>query len=156
MAYTKKSRTKKQIQKAFLEDIEKTGVISTACKSSGLARRTFYNYTNSKHVTYDEAFYNEYIISQAIGTDLLEEEAHRRAYTGVKKPVYHGGKLVGYMKEYSDTLLIFLLKGKKPEIYKDRHELTGKNGEPLPASIFNINIIESGPKPVNSERDIDF
>ena len=50
---------------------------------------------------------------------VLEPEAIRRAVEGVEKPVYQGGELVGYVREYSDTLLIFLLKGGKPHKYRE-------------------------------------
>jgi len=55
-----------------------------------------------------------------IGADLLEEEAMRRAVTGVQRPVFQGGRLVGHVRDYSDTLLIFLLKGAKPQKYAER------------------------------------
>jgi hypothetical protein len=40
---------------------------------------------------------------------------------------------VGVVQEYSDTLLIFLLKGARPQKYRDnvRQEVTGSNGTPL-------------------------
>ena len=62
---------------------------------------------------------------------MLEDEAKRRAYEGVKKPVYQGGKRVGYVQEYSDTLLIFLLKGTNKAKYGDRTTLAGDKDNPL-------------------------
>ena len=55
-----------------------------------------------------------------VNVDAFQEEAHRRAVQGIEKPVYQGGRLVGTVREYSDTLLIFLLKGLRPERYKER------------------------------------
>lgn len=52
----------------------------------------------------------------------LEAEARRRAVEGVVKPVYYKGQEVGAVREYSDTLLIFLLKGAMPEKYRERYE----------------------------------
>ncbi len=65
-----------------------------------------------------------------MGADLLEDEAVRRAKDGVEEPVYQGGKLVGHVQKYSDTLLIFLLKGAKPEKFRERsqHEFSGEDG----------------------------
>lgn len=62
--------------------------------------------------------------------DRLEREAMRRAHEGVRKPVYQGGKRVGFIQEYCDTLLIFLLKGLRPEKYREwfEHAGTGKGG----------------------------
>jgi hypothetical protein len=50
----------------------------------------------------------------------LEQEARRRAVEGTKKNVYYQGEPCGVNTEYSDTLLIFLLKGAKPEKYAER------------------------------------
>jgi hypothetical protein len=47
------------------------------------------------------------------GTDLLEDVAVRRAM------------------DHSDTLLIFLLKGRRKERYAERQEHTGKDGGPI-------------------------
>lgn len=65
--------------------------------------------------------------------DLCEGELHRRAFKGVLKPVYQGGARVGSIREYSDTLAIFLMKAHRPEKYRDtvRNEHTGKGGGPI-------------------------
>ena len=39
------------------------------------------------------------------------------------KAVYHMGEVVGTEREYSDTLLIFLLKGAMPEKYHENVKL---------------------------------
>ena len=49
-----------------------------------------------------------------------EDEAVRRAHDGVDEPVFYQGKACGVVRKYSDTLLIFLLKGRRPEKYRDR------------------------------------
>lgn len=69
------------------------------------------------------------------GTDWLEQEAIRRGRDGVRKPIYQSGKLVGHVQEYSDTLLIFMLKARRPEVYRERASLehTGPGGKELPA-----------------------
>jgi len=57
-------------------------------------------------------------------TDQLEAEAVRRAFRGVRRPVYQGGLLAGYLTEYSDQLLIVLLKAMRPERYRERSEVS--------------------------------
>jgi hypothetical protein len=52
--------------------------------------------------------------------DLLETEARRRALEGVEEPVFYQGQQCGTVHKYSDTLLIFLLKGCRPEKYVER------------------------------------
>lgn len=45
---------------------------------------------------------------------LLEDEAFRRAVTGVEKAIYRKGEVVGTEKVYSDTLLVRLLAARNP------------------------------------------
>ncbi len=67
-----------------------------------------------------------HIICHSLGYATLESEANRRAVEGVEKPVgWHRGQPGGYVRDYSDTLLIFLLKGLRPEKYQERLELLG-------------------------------
>lgn len=63
----------------------------------------------------------------------LESEARSRAIEGVMEPVHQMGRLVGFKRKVSDTLLIFLMKGAMPDKYKDRlhQELTGLHGGPI-------------------------
>ena len=49
------------------------------------------------------------------GTDLLDAEARRRAVTGIDKPVFYKGKVVGSITTYSDRLLMFLLRAHDPK-----------------------------------------
>ena len=58
------------------------------------------------------------------------KEAYRRAVLGVAEPVYQGGELVGTVQRYSDRLLEFLIRGRRPQTYRDntRLEVTGANG----------------------------
>lgn len=51
--------------------------------------------------------------------DRLEAEAHRRAVNGVEKPVFYMGEVCGSIKEYSDSLLITLLKACRPGKFRD-------------------------------------
>lgn len=60
-----------------------------------------------------------------IAGDMLEDEAIRRGFDGVLKPVYQGGVKVGSVREYSDGLAALLLKAHKPEKFRDRVELSG-------------------------------
>lgn len=70
----------------------------------------------------DKAFDAAWMEATKISTKLLEREAARRAYHGVERPVYHKGIECGRIRHYSDVLMIFLLKARKPEMYRDQHE----------------------------------
>ncbi len=60
--------------------------------------------------------------------DHLEDEARRRAVDGWDEPVYGSGGTgvgtveVGTIRKYDSTLLIFLLKGARPEKYRERFD----------------------------------
>lgn len=110
----------------FLIDFAQCGNVLRSAASAGVDRRTIYGWQASDpkfKAMCDEA------LEDAL--DRLEEEARRRAYNGVREPVVSAGKLVTYVRKYSDTLLITLLKGKRPDTYRERHEVTGKDGGPL-------------------------
>jgi len=44
------------------------------------------------------------------------------AHEGLRKPVWYKGKIVGYETEYSDTLLLAVLKANNPDKFRDRIE----------------------------------
>jgi hypothetical protein len=82
----------------------------------------------------DEEFAQLYRQAEIEATETLEAEAHRRAVFGVKKytPILHKGSVVYVVEEttYSDTLLIFLLKARAPEKYRERFDVTTA-GQPM-------------------------
>jgi hypothetical protein len=59
----------------------------------------------------DESFADAMADALETGTDLLENEALRRAKEGVAR--FYEGEVCGYVRKYSDTLLIFLLKARR-------------------------------------------
>jgi len=111
-------RTAKK-RKALIAAVEAcAGNVTRACKLANVSRNAVWEWSRD-----EPAFSDELEAAIERGADLLEEEAVRRAYVGVEKPVYQGGALVGHVQEYSDTLLIFLLKGKRPERYRERVDM---------------------------------
>lgn len=74
-----------------------------------------------------ETALDEALRSATIQAEQLESEAIRRAYEGVDKPVFYKGKECGAIREFSDTLMMFLLKGMMPAKYRDRTETTLQN-----------------------------
>jgi hypothetical protein len=113
-------------KRAFLAAYAHTGRITHAAKSSNLGWRNHYNWIKTDPV-YAQAF----AVAGQMAGDWMEDEAIRRAKEGVFKPVFYKGEHVDDVQEFSDTLLIFLLKGAKPEKYKDRFEHTGAQGGPM-------------------------
>jgi len=99
-----------QRKKRFLAAYVNTGTITGGANAIGLRRGTVYDW-----LAKDDKFAADFEQVQDMVADNLEEEAIRRAYSG------------------SDTMLIFLLKGLKPERYGERreHTLKGEGDKPI-------------------------
>jgi len=106
-------------QTAFLETLAATGNVRKAAQAAHLAVSTVYKYRlrdASLAEAWDEAL-------QVAMDTVLEPEAIRRAVEGVEQDVYYQGRKVGVERQYSDVLLIFLLKGWKADRYRERREI---------------------------------
>lgn len=80
----------------------------------------------------DEEFQEALLIAEPAAAAHLVSEAIRRAYKGVEEPVgWYQGKPGGTVTRYSDTLLIFLMKGDNPQKYADFHRHSGGDGPPI-------------------------
>lgn len=101
-------------QALFLVSLAAYGNVTAACRKARVSRNTAYEARKA-----DADFTTAWDEALTLGTAGLEDEARRRAFEGTSKPVYQGGVLVGKIQEYSDTLLIFLLKAHKPEVYRE-------------------------------------
>ena len=112
----------------FLDRFEEVWTVTHAAAMAGISRKTVYEWANK-----DPEFAIKFSHAKEAVADMLEQEAIRRACQGINRPVYYQGQKVDTNKEYSDTLLIFLLKGQKPDKYGDkvRQEITGESGGPL-------------------------
>ena len=103
------------------------GNITKASEAAGINRCTPY----SDQWKNDRKLQDALELARPMAADTLEAEAVRRATEGVKEPVgWYQGEPGGYVQRYSDTLLIFLLKGARPERYRERHEFSGPGGGP--------------------------
>jgi hypothetical protein len=80
----------------------------------GINRVTVYRWRQD-----DPSFAEAYSDAMEIGNDLIEQEARRRAVEGYDRPVFRRGKQVGVVRVYSDELAIMLLRGRRPEVYRD-------------------------------------
>src|SRR5215470_1081936 len=103
----------KEIVLAMLAD---GATYAAAAAAVGAHRRTVMKWRDS-----DEEFTQRWNDAVEEGVDRLEAEAIRRARDGVKRPVFYMGQVVGYIHEYSDTLLKFLLEAKRPAVYRARN-----------------------------------
>lgn len=127
----KRNKTEQLKREAFLAAFSECGNVSVACKASKVGRTTVYQWLK------EPAFIESFHEMEGRAVKVLEDEAVRRAVNGVSRPVLYQGKpvkingknLIEY--EYSDTLLIFLLKGLRPGRYRDQVQHVGEGGGPI-------------------------
>lgn len=120
-------------KRAFLAAlIENGGRKVKATEAAGISRGT----PRSKPWKDDEAYQAAYQEALILAGENLEEEAIRRAVDGVEEPVgWYQGKAGGTVTRYSDTLLIFLMKGNNPQKYAEFHKHSGGDGPPIKHNI---------------------
>lgn len=105
----------------FIRHLTETGNVTACCLKVGISRMGAYAYRRT-HPKFAEVW------DDAVehGYDILEAEARRRAFEGWDEAVFgslgtgQGSGQVGVVRKYDTTLLIFLLKGGRPEKYMDR------------------------------------
>lgn len=144
--------------RGFLASLCDLGNVRLASEAVSIERKTAYRLREA-----DPDFATAWDAALDQAADLLEEEARRRAYDGVRRLKFDRGKpimvpvigddglmvrdkdgnveMVPYIEhEYSDTLLIFLLKGIRPEKYRERvdTQLSGPGGAPLTPPIREV------------------
>ena len=112
--------TAKKKNAVFLAVLAESGNVTEACRQAKLDRSGVYKLKDR-----DEVFAEAWEHAEEEAGDSLEAEAWRRA-KGWEENVYKDGELAGTTLRYSDTLLIFLLKGNKPDKFKDRAEVQHK------------------------------
>ena len=110
---SKKKGRKRDWSKAILDASSKIGSVTPAATAAGVTRQAVYM-RNER----DPKFRARYKEALAESTERMEAIAVVRA-TQQATP--------------SDILLMFLLKGRKPEVYRERHDIqhTGAGGGPI-------------------------
>lgn len=98
--------------------------VTRAAEVAHIPHRSVYDWREA-----DPAFAADWDAAIEAGTDRLEDEALRRAKDGTVKPVFYLGSECGHVREYSDTLTIFLLKARRPAKYRERSNVV-VSGDP--------------------------
>lgn len=109
----------------FLNALLETGLRNKAAEIVGISRQTHYVWMKN-----DDEYAEKYEDVRLMLVDNLEDAAYERAVNGVERKVYFKGEEVGTQTEYSDQLLVVLLKANMPEKYKEinKVELSGNVG----------------------------
>lgn len=111
---------------AFLAAFRATASVVKAAKSVRIARSRHYQWLAD-----DSAYAAAFDKARQEAVQTLEDEAVRRAHEGTLEPVFYEGEQVDQVLKYSDSLLMFLLKGWKPDRYRERLEHSGPDGGPI-------------------------
>ncbi len=125
-------RTQEGLAK-FLEALDQArGNVSDACEAVSIGRTAVYDWRKD-----DELFRAQWDAIVDKHMDALESEIYRRAYEGCNKPVFYQGEQCGSVTEYSDTLAMFILKGHRPEKYREniKREIGGPNSGPIQVNV---------------------
>lgn len=138
---------RKKAQDALLAAFAQCGNVLLSCARSGVGRATHYLWLKQ-----DPDYAERFKLAEQDAVESLEAEARRRAHDGLKRKKFtkSGDPIVDpetgeqyFEREYSDTLLIFLLKGLRPEKYRERFEHSGPNGGPIQVTGLKIEVVES-------------
>lgn len=107
-------RRKDSRERSFLDALAEGHTVRGASRIAGMSHTEFY-----RRRQIDVEFAQAWEDAENAGIEALEEEAHRRAYRGVERDIYYQGEVVGQQQLYSDQLLMFLLKAKRPDRYRE-------------------------------------
>lgn len=109
------SKTTPGRQRRFLEAFEQCGVIAEAARLANIDQDCHWIWLHA-----DPQYKAAFVKAEQIAADRLETELINRVYDGVKEDVWWQGQIVGATRKFSDTLLIFALKGAKPDKYREQ------------------------------------
>ena len=104
-----------------LELLRETANVSATARRVGKGRQAAYK-DRARFEEFREAW--EDTVEEAM--DTVEAEARRRALEGTGIPFFYDGRKVGTYRVCSDTLLIFMLKGRRREVFGDRTDVTAR------------------------------
>lgn len=138
--YARDVKTRAEQQAAFLATLKWTGNVRASHEAAGVSRASVYEWREQ-----DETFKALWKAALDEAIDLLEEEAWRRGYHGVDKPIVYKGKVMSTYKEYSDRMLEILLKAHRKK-FRDKTEITGEDGGPISVVTKVERIIVKPPK----------
>lgn len=102
-------------------ELARHGNVSEALRKAKAGRGWVYRWRQE-----DLEFADAFEEARKCGIEVLKDEAHRRAYTGVEEPVFYQGEEVARIRKYSDTLLMFLIKQADPT-YREHYHLEHEN-----------------------------
>ena len=119
-------------KRAFLAAYSRTAQVTASAEAAGVVVQAHYKWLKT-----DPEYVAAFEQAKIEAAEMLEAEAVRRANIGVDEPVFYQGVECGRIRKYSDTLMIFLLKGMNPRKFRDNAtiEHTGPGGGPVSVEV---------------------
>ena len=105
-------------QKRFLEAFSEWPTVRSAATKARISRTTHHNWLER-----DPKYARTFAELEEDLIQVAEAECYRRAVKGIERPVFQGGTQVGTVTDYSDSVLMFLLKARRPEVYRERRDV---------------------------------
>ncbi len=116
-----------------IAELTKHGNVTHALKAAQAARGWVYGWRQQ-----DPEFRDAFEEARTCGIEILKDEAHRRAYEGLKEPVFYKGEKIAHIRKYSDSLLMFLIKQSDPS-YREHYQIDHGNAGSRPF-IFQMSL----------------
>jgi hypothetical protein len=123
---TKQIGSQKKLAK-FLALLRETGNVNRSARAVGYINPSYVYNMRKQDDEFARQWDEALSLGQKVMTDELEAEADRRAIDGVKKPLLYKGEVVAYEVIYSDALLMFRLRGLRPDMYAPKGGDTNVN-----------------------------
>lgn len=114
--------TDEQLEK-FLKKLKSTfGNVSQSAQFAKISRAAVYALKKE-----DKDFSEKWndVIESCI--EAAEQELYRRSVQGVKTPKFYKGSKIATVKEFSDRLLEFYLKARRPDVYRERVDINNNH-----------------------------
>lgn len=97
----------------------------------------------------DPAFAQAWDEAYDAGGEVIDEEVRRRAIEGTEEPIVFMGRVIGTTRKYSDTILIFYAKSRRPLRYCDKARMAV-----LQRAWLKEDMQEGGPLDPEALRDL--
>lgn len=120
----RKPKTAPDWRPVFIAELARTGNVGAAAKKAKVDRASAYRARDAEGrdpagKVEAEAFGAAWDTALEMSADALELEARRRALTGWLEPKFFKGEACGYVRKFSDALLMFMLKAKRPHEFRE-------------------------------------
>lgn len=129
--YTRLTAERKEL---VLEKLRSGDFITAIADAIGVSRQALY-WAKGNDAVFAKAWEEAEAIGLQIQLNITEEEMDFRGRIGWLEPKFFEGRICGFIKKYSDALLIARAKALAPEKYGDRTKIDATVNEGLDVKI---------------------